>query len=272
MQPTVKSLKLGSRVYFGAYSVREGAIPSPISWLKATPNGDFVSEFVLDSLAFDAKEAYMDRPNLFNQGNPNYKLSNLHQFLNSDEPEWFRPTHDLDRPPAVGSTGWRNGAYSDHSGFLTHFESHELDSIVEQEFVMSGDHITAKMRILSGDDLWSQTKFKLFNKKGIRAQASDDFLWNKATGDTMYVPYWICDRAVTTYSRYLGAGANVHTTGACNSSGIRPTCMLSLDTMVEQFDDDSWRILSSGVAPRPASLVEFASRDEIIQFLGLAQP
>ncbi len=52
-------------------------------------------------------------------GNNNYPLSNLHQWLNSDETEWFHPTHEYDTSPEAERLRYGEHPYAAEPGFLT---------------------------------------------------------------------------------------------------------------------------------------------------------
>lgn len=73
----------------GAYGTRNDN-PYPIVWLKGTPNGDFITQFALDVLGFDAQEPEnTENRDARAVGNPNYGCSNILQFLNAQEENWF---------------------------------------------------------------------------------------------------------------------------------------------------------------------------------------
>lgn len=96
MDTTVERLKVGTQVIIGSYGVNNDE-PHPVVWLKGSPNCDFITECAVDYLCFDAPERTGDgRRNL---GNPDYRLSNIHTYLNSDRDDWFRKTHEADAPP-----------------------------------------------------------------------------------------------------------------------------------------------------------------------------
>lgn len=93
MDTTVERLKVGTQVIIGSYGVNNDE-PHPVVWLKGSPNCDFITECAVDYLCFDAPERTGDgRRNL---GNPDYRLSNIHTYLNSDRDDWFRKTHEAD--------------------------------------------------------------------------------------------------------------------------------------------------------------------------------
>ena len=80
-------MKIGDKLLFGAYDVSNDD-PHPILWLKGTPNGDFITQDILDYIAFDARERSSEVHNRRSWGNPSYPLSNILSFLNSANPQW----------------------------------------------------------------------------------------------------------------------------------------------------------------------------------------
>lgn len=99
METTVGKLKIGAPLAMGRYSVSRDADPAPIVWLKGAPNSDFITEFAVDYLPFDAMERENPSRQYYYSGNPDYTTSNLLQFLNSDQEDWYEPTHQYDAPP-----------------------------------------------------------------------------------------------------------------------------------------------------------------------------
>ena len=84
-----------------------------------------LSDYVIGVRALDAREPGTARVSTFEMnaafGNNNYPLSNLNQWLNSDEEHWYRPTHPLDAPPAAEGLRYGEHPYADEPGFLTRF-------------------------------------------------------------------------------------------------------------------------------------------------------
>lgn len=91
VETTVGKIRVGTKLLLGQYGVSADEI-FPIMWLKATPNGDFISEKVLDYICFDARERQSDDYSAKMYGNPDYGASNIMQFLNSYDENWWKPT------------------------------------------------------------------------------------------------------------------------------------------------------------------------------------
>ena len=83
----VGKIRVGTKLLLGQYGVSADEI-FPIMWLKATPNGDFITQDILDYIAFDARERSSEVHNRRSWGNPSYPLSNILSFLNSANPQW----------------------------------------------------------------------------------------------------------------------------------------------------------------------------------------
>jgi hypothetical protein len=82
-------------------------------------------------------------------GNNYYPLSNIHQWLNSDQADWYRPSHEFDAPPTVENIDqgrldfYESPFYSEEAkflgdysyksspGFLTFFSREFIESICE---------------------------------------------------------------------------------------------------------------------------------------------
>lgn len=99
----IKDLPIRGKIKFGAYSVN-GEIPHKIRWLKAHGDSLFISEFLEDQCAFDAKEpGNEDNEYRRRYGNNRFSVSNVQQFINSDQVAWYHPAHEADAPPTGDS-------------------------------------------------------------------------------------------------------------------------------------------------------------------------
>ena len=85
-----------------------------------------LSENVLGVRAFDAAESndcaggYLYEANS-RYGNNHYIDSNIHQWLNSSEDDWYSPTHKEDMPPISSNLRYGEFPYDTASGFLSNF-------------------------------------------------------------------------------------------------------------------------------------------------------
>lgn len=65
------------------------------------------------------KRGVMGQANLY--GWNDYARSNVHQWLNSEEEQWYRPSHGLDKPPTAEYTRYGEVPYEKRPGFLRWF-------------------------------------------------------------------------------------------------------------------------------------------------------
>lgn len=271
MDTTIGKLKIGAPLVMGKYGVNND-VPYPILWLKGTPNGDFITKDAVDFLPFDGQEREnAESVNARYYGNPNYGLSNLLQFLNSAEECWYSPTHRADAPPAQGNVDWGHAQYERHFGFLYHFEEYEVASLAHNTKVVCDAEVTTLIRLPSAEDIIGGNRFKLFNKKGIRPNGTEDMVYGRRIqagfNDTSYIPFWISDRGTgRDYAAFISRSGIVDQQCPRYSSGIRPVCTIPLDTPVIQTDDGFYCI-------KPFEVESTAFTDkELFALLGMAQP
>ena len=248
MDRTIKDLKIGTRLQFGRYTCSQDPMDtgSPIIWLKATPNCDFISEHALDHLCFDTGEDGSANRGHIWYGNNSYGLSNILQYLNSDEAAWFHKMHEHDKAPS----------YRNHPGFLYNFEEFEIEALVNG------------MRLPAPEDIYGASRFPLFNRKGVRPRGSDDFLMyhRHEYSDTAYVEFWTSEQVDNSTRVYIVNREGYE--GSCepaNRSGLRPVCRIRGCLTVD--------ITAAGIYTlRPfeiAETEEIYSDDDLFSFLGL---
>lgn len=84
-----------------------------------------LTERIIGVRALDAAEQGPESRHSYAQaakfGSNNYGQSNLHQWLNAEGPDWYRPAHPLDNPPANEHLRYAQWGYLDTPGFLTGF-------------------------------------------------------------------------------------------------------------------------------------------------------
>ena len=267
METTIKRLKIGSKLRFGKYGAG-GCYPEPIIWLKATPNCDFISERVLDILCFDAYE----ESNGALVGNNSWTLSNICQFLNSAEEEWYVPSHPNDRPPQAGKfVAFQTCDYSEHSGFLRWFEDYEQDSIQEQSYTVGDCDCYSRVRLLSKNDIFGDERLSIFKgHRGYRAHPTGQCVRRlfAVDCDRVYTPYYLMNPGrlpgyVCRMDR-TGYIDSIHAVGGC---GIRPTLRISPDTAVTEVEEGVYAVSPFEISPIPVG-----THEDIMRLLGMAQP
>ena len=264
MDMTIEKLKIGAPLAMGKYGVLNDSTPQPIIWLKGTPNSDFITQLAVDYLCFDAPEPETNNY----MGNPNYRMSNLLSFLNSEEEVWYHPMHRYDTPPGHRVYS-RSGAYERHYGFLYYFEGYELSSIQSTAKEVNGEEVASLVRLPSSADIIGAEKFKLFVKKGVRPKGAEDFIHNKRMWGFdygSYIPFWVSDTNRNGYASFVNRSGYIEAIMPREESGVRPVCSIKPNVQVTQDEYGIYHIVPQHVYQN------VCTDEELFAFLGMAQP
>lgn len=126
---------------------------APIIWLVAdhgfySPNETTVlAERILAFKAFDAAEPGNPDSRRAEYGNNDYVVSNINQWLNSAEDDWFKPQHLHDQAPSEEHVFYN--AYAEEPGFLSNFSEAFKRGIVDTQLIGG----KAKVFLLSGAEV-----------------------------------------------------------------------------------------------------------------------
>lgn len=261
MNLTIADLKVGAKLVFGNYGVTTSV--RPITWLKANRDNEFLSEFVLDLLKFDASERdNRDNTDYHWYGNANYELSNILQFMNSHEEDWYKAMHDYDAPPGnINRAADGPGDYVFHPGFLHDFEDYELECLAGRVDLPTTANIFGAAGV---------PKFPLFNRKGFRGRPSADLVsgsYFHNMSDSSFCEYWLSDNCSICKVNYVDRGGSMRSSRANYYSGLRPKCTLKPDTKVEQLPDGSFRVIPFQASKPRSSKV--CTDEEFLALMGL---
>ena len=261
MDLTIAGLKNGARLVFGNYGV--GHAVHPITWLKTGRGTEFLSEFVLDILKFDNNERNNPQRDFYYHGNGSYEVSNIIQFMNSHEADWYEPMHDYDSPPGnAGNTYDMFGDYVNHTGFLHDFEDYELECLDGRIDLPTVANIIGTGR---------EARFPLFNRKGYRGRPTTDLVYNKGGHDMLeesFCEFWLSDATIPHSAEYIGRDGAKRTTYANLRAGLRPKCRLKPDTKVEPLPDGSGFRIVPFVSTKPRSS-KVCTNEEFLALMGL---
>lgn len=261
---TIADLKTGAKLVFGNYGV--GTDNHPISWLKTGRDNVFISEFVLDILKFDNGERNNPNRECRYYGNSNYELSNILQFMNSYEDDWYNVTHEHDTPP-----GNPNGIYDPygdyvlHPGFLHEFEDYELECIDGRI------DLPTRANILGTG---FEARFPLFNRKGYRGKPCIDLICNKENCgmyEGSFCEFWLRDiegdaERVTVH--YIGRSGVLNRAYPNTVLGMRPICKLKPTTEVELQTDGTYRVVPFAASKTRRS-PKICTDEEFLTLMGL---
>lgn len=188
-------------------------------------------------------------------GNNDYRFSNVRQWLNCGENDWFHPQIEFDAPPKAENIYDGDNPYYDSTGFLTGFSEAFLNAVrLSTITVLDKDgvvhHIKDRFFLLS------RTEVGLGDEGGMAEGAAlplfSDFRYLAAapTADAVVQatdqPYglsqqrewcwWLRTPYVTRFCRsrliYSGGVLTSNYT-ACGAVGIRPACVLDGNAVVE---------------------------------------
>ena len=137
----LSSLTVGSTFTLGKYQV-ESETPWPIEWEIVHQTNDYqiaMTKQIIDMRCFDAKEPNNPDSNIKSDGNNNWQYSNIEQFLNSDQSNWYSAQHQYDAPPNKDNcwyyeNGTTYNAYDTHKGFLYYFSDEEKNLLKDITF------------------------------------------------------------------------------------------------------------------------------------------
>lgn len=136
---------MGSTFNFGKYQV-ESETPWPIEWEIVHQTNDYqiaMTKQIIDLRCFDAKESGNTDTNRKKYGNNNWSLSNIKQFLNSDQESWYSAQHVYDEPPINTNIGNSPGTpYDTHKGFLYYWNKDEKKLLKDYTFTLANNTVT----------------------------------------------------------------------------------------------------------------------------------
>ena len=128
----LKDLEIGSVVKDSA---------SDLTFLVAAQNHPgyggttLFAQKIVELGCLDGAEPDVPKEGVFHQrclyGYNDYAASNVHQWLNGIGPDWFRPSHPGDQPPALPYIRYQEVAYQNRDGFLTGFSPRFREALLE---------------------------------------------------------------------------------------------------------------------------------------------
>lgn len=222
----INELPVGSIVRLGRYSLAHRSDDMfDIDWIKASRQNDFISQKVLLGMLYDAAEGWSP--------NYDYSLSNIRQFMNSENTNWFHPTHPDDRQQHwVMFDNYVRTDISRYVGLLYHFTDNEIALIVEQ----NGD----RLRLPTIGEV--NGGFQYFKRHGKRAHPVEAYgtLSRDDYKETVFSSYYVVGDKVGELGEVDRMGYISHTSPA-RLSGVRPVCKLAGDTDVELIAENTYK-------------------------------
>lgn len=269
MTKELGTLSIGDKVKLGSI------YDEPITWIVIDKNHEgypedsvtLLSEKIITLKAFDAKEPSSTDTNRQENGNNDYHLSNIRQWLNSDANagEWYSPQHPYDAPPSEENIYGGNNPYESDAGFLNSWSAYErsillstsLDHKIWSGVIGTSDTNTCidKVFLLSSVEtgLGSSnkpdgTKFDYFENATSRlAYPSKKALENNSYTSTSLAETkawnWFLRSGyqMNSYQSYSinSTGTANYRNGIYGFDGCRPACNLSTNIRISDETDES---------------------------------
>ena len=145
----LSTTKVGDTLRLGKYQV-ESEDPWTIDWEIVDIQGDYqiaMTKQIIDIRCFDAKEPTNTDSTRKSKGNNNWQYSNIKQFLNSDQSNWYSAQHTYDAPPSKDNVwqydnGTTYNAYDTHKGFLYHWNDSEKSLLQDMTLTLANNTVT----------------------------------------------------------------------------------------------------------------------------------
>lgn len=139
MAQALSNLPIGAKIKFGKHRVNTET-PWDIIWLVVAKNHagyptnsvTLLAEKCLNTLSYDVREPNNSNADRKSDGNNRYSISNIDQWLDSSNAEWYVSRHSADTPPSVEyvPASFTTSAYLNKNGFQYLFTNVERNAIL----------------------------------------------------------------------------------------------------------------------------------------------
>ena len=138
------SLSLGSTFTLGKYQVGSET-PWDIEWEIVHQEYNYqiaMAKQIIDLRCFDAKESSNSDSNRKRSGNSNWQYSNIEQWLNSDQSNWYSAQHSADAPPSSANVDNNYNPYDTKPGFLYYWTDEEKAVLQDMTLTLANNTVT----------------------------------------------------------------------------------------------------------------------------------
>ena len=136
------ALSINDTFYMGKYQVGSET-PWDIEWEIVHQESDYqiaMAKQIIDLRCFDAMESSNSDTNRQTKGNNNWQYSNIEQWLNSDQSNWYSAQHSADAPPS--STNVNFNPYDTKPGFLFYWTDEEKAVLQDMTLTLANNKVT----------------------------------------------------------------------------------------------------------------------------------
>ena len=138
------SLSVGSTFYLGKYQVGSET-PWDIEWEIVHQESDYqiaMVKQIIDCRCFDAMESSNSDTDRQKYGNNNWQYSNIEQWLNSDQSNWYSAQHSADAPPSSANVYNNYNPYDTKPGFLYYWSDEEKAVLQDMTLTLANNTVT----------------------------------------------------------------------------------------------------------------------------------
>ena len=288
MAQLLSNLPIGAKVKLGKYQVNTET-PWDITWLVVAKSHvgypansvTLLTEKCIDFLALDAYEPTNTDSNRKDRGNNKYSVSNLDQWLNSANQNWYTSRHSADAPPSAKnlSSIFSTLAYDTKKGFLYNFTAAERTALMDSTISVSlhpsdgggYESITRKVFLPSVPEIINQSsstegsRWEWFVTNNIATstlfpQAHTNIVYSNKPASNANVVWWA---RTPYYTSTSDVGSGFSSTGTVNSqavsyslSGVRPAINLASTRYVSDTTDSDgcYTFLWNTAPPKPTTI------------------
>ena len=179
------SLSVGGTFFLGKYQV-ESEDPWDIEWeiVHQTDNYQIArTKYVIDFRVFDAREKIKGTHTnnmRYIYGNNNWSVSNIKQFLNSDQASWYSAQHTYDTPPTSEyvedySNGITYSAYDTHKGFLYYWSDTEKNILKDYTFNLANPIVDGGGSYTWTGKVWLATMTQMYGSQNENISEGEQF-------------------------------------------------------------------------------------------------
>ena len=178
-------LSVGSTFFLGKYQV-ESEDPWDIEWEIVHQTNDYQiarTKYVIDFRVFDAREKIKGTHTnnmRYIYGNNNWSVSNIKQFLNSDQASWYSAQHTYDTPPTSEyvedySNGTTYSAYDTHKGFLYYWSDTEKNILKDYTFNLANPIVDGGGSYTWTGKVWLATMTQMYGSQNKNISEGEQF-------------------------------------------------------------------------------------------------
>ena len=165
------SLSLNDTFFLGKYQVGSET-PWDIEWEIVHQESNYqiaMAKQIIDLRCFDAKESSNSDSDRQKYGNNNWQYSNIEQWLNSDQSNWYSAQHSYDAPPSSANV-WQSNSigynpYDTKPGFLYYWTDEEKAVLQDMTLTLANSTVDGGGSYTGTGKSWVRTYAQMSGNK-----------------------------------------------------------------------------------------------------------